>query len=142
MKLSWTSFKISVTGARLSHLVQKDKIWDHGTMVEQVKNIFYKMEKAEQRSDAGLVKRNVTEKAYLELVHSFQTKMGKPVFSAGMLGEVSIIKIKEKSNKTPDGFTALIKGKQRSAKGNSILSFSRRWHFIREGDWWLLDQME
>jgi len=142
MKLSWTSFKISVAGARLSHLVQKDKIWDHGTMVEQVKNIFYKMEKAEQRADADFVKRNVTEKVYRELVHSFQTKKGKPVFGTGMLTEVSIIEVKEKNNKTPDRFTALIRGKHRNAKGNSILNFSRRLQFIRKGDWWLLDEMK
>jgi hypothetical protein len=131
-----------MAGARLSHLVQKDKIWDHGTMVEQVKNIFYRMEKAGQRRDADFVKRNVTEKVYLELIRSFQTKTGKPVFSADMLTEVSIIEVKEKNNKTPDRFTALIKGKQRSAKGNSILNFSRRLQFIREGDWWLLDEMK
>jgi hypothetical protein len=142
MKLSWTSFKISVAGARLSHLVQKDKIWDHGTMVEQVKNIFYKMQKAEQRADADFVKRNVTEKVYMELVRSFQTKTGKSVFSTAMLAEVSIIKVKERTDKTPDRFTALIKGKQRSAKSNSILDFSRRWQFIREADWWVLDQMK
>jgi hypothetical protein len=142
MKLSWTSFKISVAGARLSHLVQKDKIWDHGTMVEQVKNIFYKMEKAKQRSDAQFVKRNVTKRAYLELLRSFQTTTEKPVFNAGMLTEVSIIEVKEKNTKTPDRFTALVKGKQRSPKGSAILNFSARWQFIREGDWWLLDEMK
>jgi hypothetical protein len=28
MKISWTGFKVSIAGAKLSHLVQKDKIWD------------------------------------------------------------------------------------------------------------------
>jgi hypothetical protein len=111
-------------------------------MVEQVKNIFYKMEKAEQRADADFVKRNVTEKAYLELVRSFQTKTEGPVFNAGILTEVSIIEVKEKSHKSPDRFIALIKGKQKDPKGNSILNFSKRWQFIREGDWWLLDAMQ
>ena len=142
MKLSWTSFKISVAGARLSHLVQKDKIWDHGTMVEQVKNLFYKMEKAKHRADPEFVRRNVTEKAYLQLIRSFQSNTGKSAFGNGILGEISIIEVKEKHNKTPDRFTALIKGKQRGAKGNSILNFSVRWQFIREGDWWLLDAMK
>jgi hypothetical protein len=41
MKLSWYGLKISIAGAKLSHLVQKDKIWDHGSMTEQVKTTFY-----------------------------------------------------------------------------------------------------
>ncbi|HET9823886.1 MAG TPA: hypothetical protein VFP87_01060, partial [Chitinophagaceae bacterium] len=125
-----------------SHLVQKDKIWDHGTMVEQVKNIFYKMEKAIERSNAEFVKRNVTPKAYLDLIHSFQTKTGNPGFNTSMLTEVAIIEVNEKNSKSPDRFTALIKGKQRSAKGNSLLNFSKRWEFVREGDWWVLNEMK
>ena len=39
-------FEISITGAKLSHLVQKDKIWDHGSMAEQTKIIFYIVQKA------------------------------------------------------------------------------------------------
>jgi hypothetical protein len=142
MKLSWTSFKISVAGARLSHLVQKDKIWDHGTMVEQVKNIFYRMEKAKQRTDAELVKRNLTEKVYFELVQMFQAQTAVPIFNNRMLTGVSIVDVQEKNQNSPDRFTALIKGKQRSEKGSSILNFSTRWRFIREGDWWLLDEMK
>jgi predicted lipid-binding transport protein (Tim44 family) len=142
MKLSWTSLKISVAGARLSHLVQKDKIWDHGSMVELVKNVFYKMEKATQRNDIEFMKRYVTKKAYSELMRIFETETDKLPFNNSMLTEVSIIEVKEKHNKTPDQFTALIKGKRRSGKGNSILNFSQRWQFVREGDWWLLDEMK
>ena len=46
MKISWTSLKISLAGARLSHLVQKDKIWDHGCMAEQARIIFNLVHKA------------------------------------------------------------------------------------------------
>jgi len=142
MKLSWTSFKISMAGAKLSHLVQKDKVWDHGSMVELVKNVFYKIEKAKQRNDTELLKRYVTEKAYIECMRIFENESSKVPFSNAMLGEVSIIEVKEKTNKSPDRFTALIKGKQRATKGNSILNFSKRWQFIRETDWWLLDEMK
>jgi hypothetical protein len=45
VKLSWTRLKISIAGARLTHLVQKDKIWDHGSMIEQAKTIFFKLKR-------------------------------------------------------------------------------------------------
>ena len=40
MKLSWYGLRISIADAKLSHLVQKNKIWDHGIMIEQMKMIF------------------------------------------------------------------------------------------------------
>jgi hypothetical protein len=30
VKLSWKSLKVSIAGAKLSHLVQEEQIWDHG----------------------------------------------------------------------------------------------------------------
>ena len=46
MKFSWTSLKIYIAGAKLSHLVQKDRIWDHRGMAEQARIIFYLVQKA------------------------------------------------------------------------------------------------
>ena len=141
MKLSWNSLRISVAGARLSHLVQKDSIWDHGTMVEQVKNIFYKIEKARQRNDPHFVERNLTERAFLKLVQSSQLQTNK-LSNGGVLTEVSIIEVKEKNNKGPDRFTALLRGKRKHDNENSVVNFIQHWQFIREGDWWLLDEMK
>lgn len=142
MKISFTSLKVSIAGAKLSHLVQKDKIWDHGTMVEQVKNIFYKIEKAKSKSDPQLVKKNMTREAYLELVQFIHTRPEKSISKNAILTEVSIIEVKEKNHKSPDRFTALLKGKRKHDEGNSIINFLQHWQFIREGDWWLLEEMK
>ena len=143
MKLSWHSLRVSVAGARLSHLVQKDKVWDHGTMVEQVKNLFYKIEKAKTRNDPHFIRTNLTPKAYLELDLIIQTQTEKPVFKNAALTEVSVIEVKEGKNNHPDRFTALIKGKRKVGDGGSgLVNFSERWRFAREGDWWLLDDIK
>jgi Fe-S cluster assembly scaffold protein SufB len=141
MKLSWNSLRVSIAGAKLSHLAQKDKIWDHGTMVELVKNVFYKMERAKAKGDAELVRKNVTVNVY----HQITQEIGKSntVFlRTAVLTEVSIIEVSEKNNKNPDRFTALIKAKRKGGNGISVVNFSKRWEFVREGEWWLLDEMK
>ena len=49
MKFSLIGIKISIAGAKLSHLALKDKIWDYGSMVEQVKTVFMQIEKAKKK---------------------------------------------------------------------------------------------
>jgi len=151
MKLSWNSLRVSVAGARLSHLVQKDKIWDHGTMVEQVKNIFYKMEKARQNGTPEAVKKYLGEKAYEQLTQVIKNTMNRSVFKNATVTEVSVIEVKQKNNKGPDRFTASIKGKRKTdeyAEGivdldqQKIQNFSERWLFVRQGDWWMLAEMK
>jgi hypothetical protein len=153
MKISWTSLKVSIAGARLSHLVQKDKIWDHGTMVEQVKNIFYKIERAKNKNDAEPVKKNVTTQVYEKLNEQIKTSR-QPVFKNTVLTEVSIIEVNVRIGKGPDRFTALIKGKRKveadeiiqtfktTNKNFGIENFSERWFFTRQGEWWVLDNIK
>ena len=152
MKLSWNSLRISIAGARLSHLVQKDKIWDHGSMIEQVKNVFYAVEKAKNKKDAEAVKKYTTAKAYEQLAHLIgREKSKQPIVQKVVLSEVSIIQVSVKSDKNPDRFIALITGKTklnesedfRTAEENfGIKNFSAYWHFLRQGEWWLLDKMK
>jgi hypothetical protein len=138
MKFSWNSVKISIAGAKLSHLSQKDKIWDHGSMVELVKNVFYKIEKAKTKNDPALIKKNLTEKFYMVLSERLQTKID---FGNGVLIDVNIIAVRERTNKTSDHFTALVRGKRKNVKA-AIENFSEKWFFVRVGDWWLLDRMK
>ena len=144
MKLSWTSFKISVAGARLSHLVQKDKIWDHGSMVEQVRNIFYKIESAKNKGETNAVKKYLSERAYNQLMVALKKSSNKVHFKNVTVAGISIIEVKQK----PDRFTALIKGKRKANEFSGvhigkehqpIKNFSEQWLFVRRGDWWLLD---
>src|SRR4030095_9003207 len=144
MKLSWNSLKVSIAGARLSHLVQKDRIWDHGSMTEQVKNIFYQVEKARNKREPELVKKYVTTNA-LDQIDELVKKMeiSKPI-SNTVLTQVSIIEVGRRTRSKPDRFTAFIKGKRKSAEDQNadtlkamsqnagIENFSERWYFIRQ----------
>ena len=159
MKLSWDNLKISIAGARLSHLVQKDKIWDHGSMVELVKNIFYKIERAKKQMNAEGTKRSLTVNANEQLNQLIAKTADRELFLRNaVVTEISIIKVNAQKNKNPDRFTVLIKGKRKTVESKSIQilaggddadkyqhgieSFSEKWFFIRQGDWWLLDEMK
>jgi hypothetical protein len=67
MKLSWNNIKISIAGARLSHLVQKNKVWDHGSMVEQVRTVFIYLKKAFLKNDLTVVKKCMTPEGYKQI---------------------------------------------------------------------------
>ena len=142
MKITWNSLRISIAGARLSHLVQKDKIWDHGSMTEQVKSVFYRVEKAKNKRDAETVRKYASAKAFEQMEQLIMR--GHDIrnnFKNSVLTEVSIIKVSTRKNEKPDRFVALIKGKRKSDKNPGIDNFSERWFFVRQGDWWLLDGM-
>jgi hypothetical protein len=153
MKLSWDGLKISIAGAKLSHLVKKDQAWDHGSMTEQVKNIFYQVEKASSKKESDSLKKYVTEKG-LEQINQLiqqQENVIRMPFSI-VLTEISIINVNERSGNRPDRFTALIKVKRKateefdlikSGKQNfGIENFSDHWYFIRQREWWLLNNMK
>ena len=106
--------KMLLAGAKLSHLVQKDKIWDHGSMTEQVKNIFYQLEKAKNKKETTAIKKYVTMKAYDTIDKLIRENgKGENIFKNTVLTEISIIEVNAGNNKNPDGFTALIKGKRK-----------------------------
>jgi predicted lipid-binding transport protein (Tim44 family) len=141
---------MSIAGARLSHLVQKDKIWDHGSMTEQVKNVFYQVEKAKNKKDTETVKKYLTARAFEQLEQLMLNPAHKnPLIKNAVLSEVWIIDVTVATIKTTDRFTAIIKGKGKmneemlSGKKNyGIENFSEKWFFVREGEWWLLDHMK
>ena len=110
MKFSWNSVRISIAGAKLSHLAQKDKIWDHGSMIELAKNVFYKMEKARLQNNTELVKKSVTEKFYLQISKRIKEESAP---GNAMLTEVAIISVKEKTTQKADHFVALLNGKRK-----------------------------
>ena len=55
--------KTSIAGAKLSHLVLKDRIWDHGSMVElpedQAQEVLKLVDKLEQDEDVQKVFHNL-----------------------------------------------------------------------------------
>ena len=157
MKLSWTSVKISIAGARLSHFVQKDKIWDHGTMVEQVRNIFYKIEKAKTIGHIEELRRFITPGCYERLTKELDElgRRGKKwIVKNVMIKEIAVIEVARGNKRRPDCFTALIKAmgiriivdtketNEMVHYSDRVRNFSEQWTFIRRGDWWVLDEMK
>jgi len=154
MKLSWNSLKISIAGAKLSHLVQKDQIWDHGSMIEQVKTIFFKLKRLKSSGNIEDLKKYITTPCYEKLEKELNKleKNGKEwIIKNTMIKEIAVVEVSAGKNNKPDCFTALIKAigiefitdKNNAAEmisySDHVRNFSEQWVFVRRGDWWLLD---
>jgi len=155
MKISWNSLKVSITGARLTHLVQTDGIWDHGTMIEHIKTVFFQLQKAKTRGDADAVKKYMTLAGYEKLKKQMDElqAVDKKKFTNYKIKEVAVIDVMPATNKHADFFTALLKeyettdivdwnNSAQSLNHDIIHEFSEQWFFVRQGDWWLLDEMK
>jgi predicted lipid-binding transport protein (Tim44 family) len=149
MSFSWTSVKISIAGAKLSHLVQQDKIWDHGSMVEQARTVFNHLKKAYYRRDSELVKKCVTEKCFKRIEYEIENALKTSEIIERNIEHVQIISVAPKKNGHPDRFRALLKLKKSDDKYGSINyesngngHYSQEWLFERQGDWWLLDRIK
>ena len=157
MKLSWNSLKISIAGAKLSHLVKKDQVWDHGSMIEQVKIIFQLLQKAKSKGDSQLIKKYLTVSGYGKLEKDMEVmQMTKYTSMHGHieLTDVAIIEVHEGTLTKPDNFLAMIKGKENQydetkmasqlthLKNYGVYDFTEEWFFIRQGEWWLLDDIK
>ena len=141
MKLSWTSLKISIAGAKLSHLVQKDKIWDYGSMAEQARIIFYLVQKAKATGNIESLKKQCSVSCFEKL--EIETRYGEdpksPLLANPVIKEIAIIEVQPGKKNKPDLFCALIRGCSRDGPSEK---FTTHWCFIRQGDWWLLDQIK
>lgn len=147
MQLSWTGLKISIAGAKLNHLVQKDKIWDYGSMAEQVKTVFQQLEKAKKKEQTDFLRNYLTVRGYEYFKRKLARKEAKK--NESFLKNVSIIEVHVKNKKLPDRFCALIKGTKKQLtdvidlmNSDTTKVFSEQWLFLRKGDWWLLDKMK
>jgi predicted lipid-binding transport protein (Tim44 family) len=150
MKLSWTSLKISIAGAKLSHLVQKDRIWDHGSMTEQARIIFYLVQKAKNNGNIESLKKYMTISCFEKLQKRFyelekhDTNWQK---ENSVITELAVISVHTRKDNKPDMFTALIKGYNRKTGDERYdiedrsNKFSAVWSFIRQGEWWVLDDI-
>jgi hypothetical protein len=143
--------KISIAGAKLSHLIQKDKIWDHGSMMEHVKIVFQQLQKAMRYRNAEPIRKYMTIDGFNK-AQQHMMQLQNEIKNDGIvcqLNEVDIIKVSKGSKSKPDCFRALIKGEkkiqevddyvQRKFKENE---FEEEWVFIRQGDWWLLKEIK
>ena len=132
--------KISVAGAKLSHLVQKDKIWDHGSMAEQARIIFYLVQKAKATGNIESLKKQCSVSCFDKL--KIETKQGvhekSSLITNPVVKEIAIIEAQPGKKNKPDMFCALIRG---VSKDDPSEAFAAQWSFVRQGDWWILDEI-
>jgi len=55
-----------------------------------------------------------------------------------LITEIAIIEVQSGKKNKPDKFCALIQG---ISKDDPSEAFASQWSFVRQGDWWLLDQV-
>lgn len=132
--------KISIAGAKLSHLVQKDKIWDHGSMAEQARIIFYLVQKAKSTRNIELLKKQCSVSCFEKLKN--EAKQGEDQKSSlnknPVVKEIAIMEAQPGKKNKPDMFCALIRGNSKDVLSEK---FTAQWVFIRQGDWWVLDDI-
>jgi hypothetical protein len=62
------------------------------------------------------------------------------------LTDAAIIEVHEGTFTKPDNFLALVKGRDASQltglKNYGVHDFTEEWFFIRQGEWWLLDDIK
>jgi predicted lipid-binding transport protein (Tim44 family) len=156
MNISWNSLRVSIAGAKLSHLVQEDKIWDHGSMLEQVKMIFFKLKKAKANGNIQDLRKYVTVSCYEALqkeINQLNDSGKKWIIKNELIKEIAVIEVGRRKNNKPDCFTALIKSigiqfisdkhvaQELINYSDQVRNFSEQWSFIRQGDWWVLDKI-
>jgi len=150
MKLSWNHLKISIAGAKLTHLAQKDRMWDHGSMIEQVRTAFVYLKKGFLKNDPSIVKKCITSGGYKKISGDIELGKSNNITNADLVS-VEIITVIPSKHNQPDKFKALIKLKKTKEEENltepvsfykANLLLEQEWLFVHEGNWWLLDEIK
>ena len=123
-------------------------------MIEQVRNIFFKVKKAKDNEHIEDLKKFLTARCYekLQRERDALNKTGKKwVIKNAMVKEIAVIEVSKGNDHRPDCFTAMIKGmgiefiadreelQEMVSYSDPVINFSEQWSFVRAGEWWLLD---
>ena len=146
----WQRLQISIAGAKLSHLVQKDSIWDHGSMTEQARITFYQVLKAKYNGNQDVLKKYMTISCFNKMQQQFELFNRQGTIHQQeqyKVTELAVISVMPGKNKRPDQFTALIKGfvesgMKQNRNNEGRIRFVEEWSFVRMGDWWVLDKIK
>jgi len=155
------SFLLYKKKKKASRLLDKieitDPIWNHRNMRARIEKIFFEVQNAWSERNQDLAKESMSSRIYHK--HKTQTdqmiKNGKKnQLESINLIEASIISVADFKDDSKDAFSAHIKGKmidyiidektQEVIKGDNTKyeSFTEIWHFIREGNKWVLDEID
>jgi hypothetical protein len=145
---------------KAKHLIQKleteDAIWNHRKMMARIDEVFLKVQIAWTERNQDLAKDYMSDRIYAK--HKIQTdemlkKGRKNVLDKINLEEAMIISVADYKDDASDSFSAHIKGsmidydidentnKVLSGYISEIESFTEIWHFIRDGNIWVLDEI-
>ncbi|HEX6193571.1 MAG TPA: hypothetical protein VFZ42_14455 [Chitinophagaceae bacterium] len=151
MKLSWKNFKISIAGAKLSHLVLKDNAWDPGSMTEQARVIFSLVQKANNSSNIDSLKKYLTAPCFLVLHKELETlKRDNRTWKVTdwEIIEIAILEVHPGKGKRPNEFVAYIKVFLKDDVLKPVVqhlpdfSYTLLWTFENHGGWWMLSEMK
>ena len=140
-----------MAGAKLSHLVQKDKAWDPGSMTEQVRIIFTRVQKANNTGNLDSLKRYLTESCYHVLSNELDhLKKNNRTWQATdwTINEISILEVRPGKGKKADAFVAYIKAALQDNLTKSPIhelignSCTLHWTFENQNGWWVLKEMK
>jgi hypothetical protein len=150
MKLSWNNLKVSIAGAKLSHLAQTDRIWDHGSMIEQARAVFIHLKKAFLRNDPSIAEKCMTSEGHMKICKNKELRNEKTIMDSDLLS-IEIISVIPSKHYQRDKFKALIKLKkeiQDETREGPVGFYKtnqwteQEWLFVREGNWWLLHEIK
>lgn len=143
---------------KLSRQLEKeDRIWNYRYMISQVESIFFKVQGAWMKRDQNISKEFMSERIYNK--HKAQTdlmiKEGRTnILSKMNIKEIMIFSIEDYKNDDLDTFSAFIQGSMidydiddkthaiLTGSDTEIENFKEIWTFIRDGNKWLLDEID
>ncbi len=110
-------------------------------MAEQARIIFYLVYKAKATGNIESLKKQCTISCFEKIKNEMNDGNGTHFFfKHPIIKELAVIDVEPGKYNKPDMFTALIKGITRNELVNDDENkFSAKCFFVRQGDWWLLD---
>ena len=138
-------------------LAENDPIWHHRRMLARVEEVFFKVQIAWKDRNQKTAKDCMSSRIYTK--HKMQTdemlkNHRKNILQKINLKEVKIISVSDYKTNENDAFAVFIKaslidyhiddrsGKLLSGSKSKVEHFQEIWHFIRERNKWLLDEID
>ena len=141
----------------LSEIEKEDPLWNFRSMMERVEEAFFKIQIAWMERNQELAKEYMSERIYNK--HKTQTDLliqgkRKNILEKINLKEVMIFNAEDYRDNSKDSFSAHIHGSMIdyeidestgeivSGIKTEVEDFKEIWHFIREGNKWVLDEID
>ncbi len=110
-------------------------------MTEQARIIFYLVQKAKETGNIESLKKQCSASCFEKLKTEMKAgeEQKSSLITNPVIKEIAIIEAHSGKKNKSDMFCALIRG---SSKDVPLEKFTTQWSFVRQGDWWVLDQIK